>query len=70
MTASAIATKAKCQAPGCDNLTARGICDACDRWVDDQVAALTSQCPYCPAEPRNLAAHCRAKHPNKPEARR
>jgi hypothetical protein len=28
-----------CQAPGCDNPTDRGICDACDQWVSDQVAS-------------------------------
>jgi hypothetical protein len=27
-------------------------------------------CPYCIKRPRNLAAHCRARHPDKPEARR
>lgn len=26
-------------------------------------------CPYCVKRPRNLAAHCRAVHPDKPEAR-
>lgn len=30
----------ECQVPGCGNQTDRGICDDCDRWVDDQVAAL------------------------------
>lgn len=27
----------QCQAPGCTNITDRGICDDCNRWVDDQV---------------------------------
>jgi hypothetical protein len=26
-------------------------------------------CPYCVKRPRNLREHCRAVHPNKPEAR-
>ena len=26
-------------------------------------------CPYCVRRPRNLQAHCRAMHPDKPEAR-
>lgn len=26
-------------------------------------------CPYCVKRPRNLSAHCRAVHPDKPEAR-
>jgi hypothetical protein len=26
-------------------------------------------CPYCVKRPRNLRAHCRAVHPDKPEAR-
>lgn len=26
-------------------------------------------CPYCVKRPRNLQAHCRAVHPDKPEAR-
>lgn len=26
------------------------------------------ECPYCVKRPRNLRAHCRAQHPDKPEA--
>jgi hypothetical protein len=27
------------------------------------------ECPYCVKRPVNLQAHCRAQHPDKPEAR-
>ena len=30
---------------------------------------LAVDCPYCVKRPRNLRAHCRAVHPDKPEAR-
>jgi len=30
---------AKCEVPGCDNPTDLGICDDCDQWVTDMVAA-------------------------------
>lgn len=33
----------RCQAPGCDNFTDRGICRDCDQWVTDQVAKLETE---------------------------
>lgn len=33
------------------------------------VDPLAVDCPYCVKRPRNLRAHCRAVHPDKPEAR-
>lgn len=30
----------RCKAPGCNSLTDRDICERCNAWVDEQVAAL------------------------------
>lgn len=35
--------KQRCAAPGCTNRTRCGICDDCDRWVDEQVAAMEEE---------------------------
>lgn len=37
--------------------------------IPELLDPLAVDCPYCVKRPRNLAAHCRAVHPDKPEAR-